>query len=407
MPEFHYVAIEPSGGLARGSMQAPDVDHVVARLRRAGNIPVSATPASRGSALAQLLQTEIGRGRALSRQDLTEALRELATMLGAGQDLDRALRFLVETAARTRVRAVFGRVRDAVRDGGTVATAMAAEPRSFPRLLIGMVRAAEAGGALAPTLERLAVLFERERSLVATVRSAMIYPALLLITAAGSVTLLLTRVLPQFVPLFEQNGVPLPPSTRVLIDAGTLLSAYGPYALAVALLLGMAGREVLRRPGPRGVSDALLLRLPVAGGLLRETMAARFTRTLGTLLVNGVPLLAALGIVRDTVGNLAGIAAIDRASTSVRDGGGLAAPLGASGVFPVRTVSLLRLGEETAQLGPTALRAAEIHEERVRLGVQRLVALLVPVITIAMGMMVAGIVGSLLQAMLGLNDLAH
>lgn len=407
MTEFHYVAIDPSGALARGSMDAPDAEQVVARLRRAGNIPVSAAPASRGSALAQLLQTEIGPGRTLSRQDLADALRELATMLGAGQDLDRALRFLVETAANARVRSIFGRVRDAVRDGGTLAAAMAAEPRSFPRLLIGMVRAAEAGGALASTLERLAVLFERERSLVATVRSAMVYPVLLLLTAVGSVTLLLTRVLPQFVPLFAQNGVPLPESTRLLIAAGALLSQYGLYALAASLLAAMAVRQALRRPGPRGVADALLLRLPVIGSLLRETMAAHFTRTLGTLLVNGVPLLSALGIVRGTVGNLAGVAAIDRATGSVRDGGALATALAAARVFPVRTVSLLRLGEETAQLGPTALRAAEIHEERVRLGVQRLVALLVPMLTIVMGLMVAGIVGSLLQAMLGLNNLAH
>ncbi|HVB66916.1 MAG TPA: type II secretion system F family protein [Acetobacteraceae bacterium] len=407
MPEFRYVAIDPAGALARGTMDAPDADSVIERLRRAGNMPVSASEATRGSALAQLLQTDLGRGRALSRQELADAMRELATMLGAGQDLDRALRFLVETAATARIRAVFGRVREAVRDGGTLAAAVAAEPRSFPKLLIGMVRAAEAGGALAATLERLAILFERERSLVATVRTAMVYPVLLLITAAGSVTLLLTRVLPQFVPLFQQNGVPLPDSTRLLIGAGAALSSYGLYAAALLLILGLAARAALRRPGPRGHADALLLRLPVIGALARETMAARFARTLGTLLVNGVPLLAALGIVRDTIGNLAGVAAVDRASASVRDGGGLARPLEAAGVFPARTVSLLRLGEETARLGPIALSAAEIHEEHVRLGVQRLMALLVPVITIVMGAVVAGIVSSLLQAMLSLNNLAQ
>jgi general secretion pathway protein F len=406
MPEFRYVAIDPSGALARGTMDAPDQAAVIERLRRAGNLPVSAAEATRRSALVQLLQTELGRGRALSRQELAEAIRELATMLGAGQDLDRALRYLVETAPNGRVRAVFGRVRDAVRDGGTLAAAMAGEPRSFPKLLVGLVRAGEAGGALGPTLERLAVLFERERSLVATVRSAMVYPVLLMVTAGGSVTLLLTRVLPQFVPLFAQNGVALPESTRILLGAGAFVSDYGLYCLAFLLALAVAGREALRRPGPRATADAMLLRLPVIGGLARETMAARFARTLGTLLVNGVPLLAALGIVRETIGNLAGVAAVDQAAASVRDGGGLARPLEA-GIFPARTVSLLRLGEETAQLGPISLRAAEIHEEQVRLGVQRLVALLVPAITIVMGALVAAIVGSLLQAMLGLDNLAQ
>ncbi len=407
MPEFRYLAIDPSGALARGTMEAPDEASVIERLRRAGNMPISAAEATRRSALLHLLQTDIGRGGALSRQELAEAIRELATMLTAGQDLDRALRYLVETAPSARVRAVFGRVRDAVRDGGTLASSLAAEPRSFPKLLVGLVRAGEAGGALAATLERLAVLFERERSLVATVRSAMVYPVMLMIAATGSVALLLTRVLPQFVPLFEQNGVALPQSTQILLATGNLVSNYGLYAVAFLLLLAFGARAALRRPGLRATADTLLLRLPVIGGLARETMAARFVRTLGTLLINGVPLLAALGIVRDTIGNLAGVAALDRATASVRDGGSLSRPLESGNVFPARTVSLLRLGEETAQLGPIALRAAEIHEEQVRLGVQRLVSLLVPVITIVMGILVAAIVSSLLQAMLGLDNLAQ
>jgi general secretion pathway protein F len=151
----------------------------------------------------------------------------------------------------------------------------------------------------------------------------------------------------------------------------------------------------------------MLLRLPVVGGLTRELLAARFSRTLGTLVLNGVPLITALGIVRDAIGNLAGIAAVDRATVSAKGGAGLAGPLGAAEIFPPRTIHLLRLGEETAQLGPMALRAAEIHEEATRLGVQRLVALLVPAITIVMGAVVAGIVSSLLLAMLSLNDLAQ
>lgn len=407
MPEFRYVAIEPGGALARGTMEAPDAASVIERLRRSGNLPVSATVARRGLFFRELLATEIGRGRALTRQELAEAMRELATMLGAGQDLDRSLRYLIETTTSARVRAVFGRLREAVRDGSTLAAAIAGEPKSFPRLMIGLVRAGEAGGALVAALEHLAQLLERERSLVSTVQSALLYPALLMLTAAGSIVLLLTDVLPQFVPLFAENGVTMPASTRLMMEIGALLSAYGPYGLVILLLAGIAAHRALARPAPRAIADGLLLRLPVAGRLAAEAMAARFTRTLGTLLVNGVPLFPALGIVRDAIGNLAGVAAIDRATASVRDGGGLAAPLEASRIFPRRTISLLRLGEETAELGPIALRAAEIHEEQVRLRVERLVALLVPAITIIMGVLVAGIVGSLLQAMLGLDALAQ
>jgi general secretion pathway protein F len=228
----------------------------------------------------------------------------------------------------------------------------------------------------------------------------------LVIAAIGSIVLLLTEVLPQFVPLFEQSGAQLPTATRLLIAAGDFVGAYGIYVLGVIILAGVALREALRRPGPRLAADRLLLRLPVLGSLAREVLAARFNRTLGTLVVNGVPLVAALGIVRDAVVNLAGVAAVDRATTSAKGGAGLARALGESGIFPVRTVHLLRLGEETGQLGPMALRAAEIHEEKARLGVQRLVSLLVPAITILMGAAIAGIVAALMLAMLSLNDLA-
>jgi general secretion pathway protein F len=235
----------------------------------------------------------------------------------------------------------------------------------------------------------------------------MIYPGLLMLAAIGSITLLLTYVLPQFVPLFEQSGVALPRPTRILIGVGAFVSAYGLLMLLVLLALGLTLRAALRLPAFRLAADRLLLRLPVAGGLAREVLAARFGRTFGTLLLNGMPLVGALAVVRDVLGNRAAVEAADEAALVAKGGGGLADPLGRSGIFPAHMIHLLRLGEETARLGEMSLRAAEIHEERTRIGVQRLVSLLVPGITIVMGAAVAGIVSSLLVAMLSLNDLAH
>jgi len=404
VPSFRYTAIDPAGQTVRGQMDAATEAEVVAHLQRAGNIPMRAEPARGG--WTNLLHREVSR-RGISRQEVTNLTRELSIMLGAGQDLDRSLRFLVDTAPNARVRATVEGLRKTVRDGGSLATALSGQSGSFPKLYVGLVRAGEAGGTLAATLERLAALLERERALASTVVSALIYPALLLVAAVGSIVLLLTQVLPQFIPLFEQNGATLPGPTQVLVTAGDLVSAYGVYALIFLAAMGLALREMLRRPGPRLVLDRLLLRLPVVGALSREVMAARFTRTLGTLLTNGVPLIAALGIVQDAIGNLAGVAAVDRATLSAKGGAGLSRPLDESGVFPARTIHLLRLGEETAQLGAMSLRAADIHEEKTRLGVQRLVALLVPAITVVMGAAIAGIVSALLLAMLGLNDLAQ
>ena len=405
MPSFRYTAITPAGETTRGVIEAANEAAVIEQLRKQGNIPVRAEPAASGF-LAGLLAMEFGGGARLKRQDVANLTRELSIMLGAGQDLDRALRFLVDTAPNARVRTVMDQLRASVRDGTSLATALSRHPNSFPRLYVGLVRAGEAGGTLAATLDRLALLLERERGLTATIQSAMIYPALLVVASIGAIALLLTQVLPQFVPLFEQNGAALPRPTRILIATGDFATNYGLWVLLAVALLALAVRQALTRPSVRLRADRLLLHLPVIGRLAREAMAARFSRTLGTLVINGLPLIAALDIVRETLGNLAAVAVVDVATQSAKGGAGLSRPLGESGLFPVRTIYLLRLGEETAQLGQMALRAAEIHEENTRLGVQRLVSLLVPVITIVIGAVIAGIVASLLLAMLSLNDLA-
>jgi general secretion pathway protein F len=404
MPRFRYRALGGGGELLKGVRDGTSAADVTAQLQKRGAMVLAISPENR---LSALLSAELGGAGALRRGELVDATRELASLLGAGQDLDRALRLLAEEAPNKRAGAVLGRVRELVRNGAPLASALQQEPHSFPRLYIGLVRAGEAGGDLANTLERLASLLERQRSMNAAVQSAMIYPAILLVAAIGSIALLLTQVLPQFVPLFAENGLALPASTAFLLATGNFVSAYGLFALAGLAVMALVLRQVLQMPAPRLIADRLLLRLPIIGGLSREILAARFARTLGMLLINGVPLLAALGIVQEVVGNRAVQSAVSAASESAKTGHGLGAALQRSAVFPTRLVNLLRLGEATAQLGPLALRAADMHEERTRLALQRLVALLVPVITILMGAAVAGIVSSLLLAMLSLNDIAQ
>jgi general secretion pathway protein F len=326
-------------------------------------------------------------------------------MLSAGQDLDRALRYMQETAP-ARVRSTVTGLRDAVRDGSPLSTAMGRYPASFAAMHVGLVRAGEAGGNLGPTLARMADLLDRQRALASTVGSALIYPAVLLVAMIGAVTLLLTQVLPQFVPMFEQSGAKLPASTQFLIDAGHFVQADGLFLLLAILAAALIARAALRQDAIRLAADRVVLRLPLIGGLMKEVLAARFTRVLGTLLLNGVALIPSLAIVREAMGNRAARVAVERASLTARGGGSLTPELQAAAIFPPRTIHLLRLGEETAQLAPMALRAADIHEERTRLATQRLTSLLVPAITILMGLAVGGIVASLMTAMLSLNDLA-
>jgi general secretion pathway protein F len=406
MPSFRWSAVNAGGDVVRGVMEAPDRSVVVERLQRQGQVVLRADAADRRAGWVDLLHIELARARALDKAALGEITRELAIMLAAGQDLDRALRFVVDNSRSARTRAILGNVRDKVRSGSSLAAALAGEPRSFSKLYVGLVRAGEAGGTLPATLDRLATLLERERSLSANLRSAMIYPALLIVAAVGSIVLLLDYVLPQFTPIFEQAGAELPAATRLLMTFGTVVGTMMPWLLVGLLVGGLVARQLLARPVYRLKFDRLLLHFPIVGRLMRETLAARLTRTLGSLLQNGVPLIPALGIAKEALGNLAAAAAVEAAAVGAKGGAGLARPLAAAGLFPARTIHLLQLGEEAAQLSSMALKAADIHDEQARLMVQRLVALAVPMITIAMGLAVAGIVSALLTAMLSLNDLA-
>lgn len=401
MARFHYLVLDAAGAEQLGVIEARDEAAAVASLRGAGHLPVrlSATPLA-ATAVRPTRLARMGVG------EVADMTRELAIMLGAGQDLDRALRYVAETAPSARVTASAEALRALVRNGASFASALAAQPASFPPLYLGMVQAGEAGGRLAPALAGLADTLERERALAASVRTALVYPAILLIAASLSIMLILTQVLPQFVPLFAEAGASLPASARLLLAAGDFVAADGVFVLLGAVLLWSLLKAAARNATIGLAMDRLKLRLPVSGGLLREAMAARFTRTLGTLLANGVPLIGALGIVRNVMLNRSVAAAIDAAIQSAASGAGLSGPLAAAGIFPVRTVHLLRLGEENAELAVLALRAADIHDERTRLAVQRLLAALVPAITVVMGGIIAAIVATLLTAMLSLNDLA-
>jgi general secretion pathway protein F len=327
-------------------------------------------------------------------------------MLQAGQDIDHALRFLVETSESPRARRIIESLRDSVRGGKSLATSMVEHSRVFSRLYVSLVRAGEAGGKLADALAHLADLLERESRLAATIQSALIYPILLVSLSVGTIVLLLTYVLPQFTPIFAQAGAQLPTATRLLIGIGDFVRDEGALMLMALLALFFIAYRALREPAIRMNAERLLLRLPLVGQLIRRAQAARFTRTLGTLLRNGVGLVPALAISRDVLGNLLAAKLVDHAVSEVKAGARLAAALSSGAFFPVQTIHLIQLGEETGKLADMALRAADIHDEQVHNTVQRMVGMLVPVITMVMGLVVAGIVGSLLVAMLSLNDLA-
>src|SRR4051812_10176728 len=236
-------------------MEAPDRASVVDRLQRQGQLVLRADTADRRFGWLNLLNFDVSGRRRLDKATLAEVTRELAIMLSAGQDLDRALRFVVGSARSARARSILGDVREKVRGGSSLAAALAAEPHTFSRLYVGLVRAGEAGAALPETLDRLAPLLERERSLSASGHSALLYPALLLVAAIGSIVLMFEYVLPQFVPIFEQAGASLPTSTRLLIVLGSFVGSTGPWLLMAALIAGLLTQQALKQPVYRERAD--------------------------------------------------------------------------------------------------------------------------------------------------------
>jgi general secretion pathway protein F len=406
MPKFRYTAVNASGQVVKGVLEAADRAALIDRLHAERQLPLEAVSEDGFRGVWALLNSDLGGARGISNRELGDFTREISVMLGAGQDLERTLRFVVDTTRGSRARTIFSDITDKVRDGSSLAAALAKHPQSFPQLYVGMVRAGEAGGTLAETLDRLAQLLDRERALRANIQSALIYPAMLVLAAVATIVLLLTYVLPQFTPIFDQAGARLPSSTRVLMALGDAARDYGFIVFLFAVGSALVLRQVVRQPGPRLAFDRLQLKVPLIGEFTRQVQAARFARTLGTLLINGVSLLSALGIVRDVLGNRAAVRSVEQATARVKDGASLAKSLSNEAAFPTRLLDLLRLGEETGRMPEMALRAAEIHEEQVRQTVQRLVGLLVPVITVVTGLIVAGIIASLVVAMLSLNDLA-
>lgn len=408
MPRFHFRAVAGSGEVVEGALDATNEAEVVTQLRHQGHMPLRVVPAaagaSGGSLAAWLNQPVLGRRR-INRRDVAIMTRELATLLDAGLTLDQSLRLMIDLVEGEALPRLLTDLLEQVQGGSSLADALARHDDVFSQAYISMVRAGEAGGSLDEVLARLANFLDRAEALSDQVKSAMVYPILVLAIAGLSIVILLTVVLPQFTPLFEDAGAELPLLTRVLLVVGDLLQGYW-WALVLAMIGAvLLVRRAWRRPASRARIDAWLLRLPLLGPLLAKIDAARLARTLGALLGNGVPLLNALAIVQDTLGNATLRQAVAEASSGAKEGRGLAEPLGASGRFPPLAVHLISVGERSGRLEPMLLKIAELFDADVRATIERLMSLLVPMMTITLGLIIALIIGAILMAILSAYQL--
>lgn len=400
MPLFRYKAVTPAGETLEGQMEAASTDEVIAKLQDAGNIPLDAraADAAEGSSLLSMLT----RRNTFGAAQVVQFTQQLATMLGAGQPLDRALQIVLDLPSDEKARRMLERVRDTVRGGAPLSDALEAEHGVFSRLYVNMVRAGEAGGSLDETLRRLAEYLERTRELRGNVINAMIYPAFLIGMVFASLMILLIYVVPQFVPMFNDMGVEMPLITRIVFGVGTVLQNFW-WLLLVGGVLGFAWlRRQYAQPDTRLALDSRLLGIKIAGDVILKLETARLTRTLGTLLKNGVPLLGAMTIARNVMSNMALAEAMSAATEEVKRGNGLSFALSQSKRFPKLALQMVAVGEESGELDGMLLKTADTFDLEVKNTLDRLLAALVPVVTIVMTVLVAMIMMAIILPIMNL-----
>ncbi len=401
MPQFRYKALSSAGDPIDGVMEAASAEEVVARLQDAGNLPLDARPAdvAHGGGLAAML-----RRAPMNAAQVLQFTQQLATLLGAGQPLDRALQILLDLPDSQEARRVIERIRDAVRGGTPLSQALEQQDGVFSRLYVNMVRAGEVGGSLDDTLKRLADYLERSKALRESVINALIYPSILVLMVFGALLLLLGYVVPQFLPLFEDMDVEMPLLTRIVMATGGVVSSY--WWLILAALVGgfVLFRKRLQDPEKRRVFDAWVLKRGLVGSLIARLETARLARTLGTLVHNGVPLLTALSIARNVMGNLALSDAVEAAPGEVKTGGGLSQALARSKLFPRLALQMIAVGEESGEMDTMLTKVADTFDIEVKNTVERLLAALVPAVTVFMAAVVALIMMAILIPIFSLTN---
>lgn len=407
MPRFRYKAITARGEVLRGELEATTRSAAVEQIRSTGHLPVRAEEILRSDFASRLTTWRPGGADRPRRADTLHFTRELATLVRAGLPLDNALMMLESASEPGAMKGAIAALRRSIQGGAAFSDALAEHAHIFDRLYISMIRAGEAGGALEVVLDRLADYLERAAALRASVLTALIYPAILVFVAVLSLCLLMTLVVPRFIPLFEDAGATLPLLTRAVFGVSGIFRDYWWLMLASVAAAAVIADRRLRDEDMRRRFDAWCLRAPLIGRLLTGIETTRFARTLGTLLGNGVPLLTGVRLVRDVVGNRVIASELDAVTTSLERGGTLSGPLLESDRLPRLAVQLIQVGEESGQLDAMLTKVADIFDQEVQTGVKRLLTVAEPLLILGLGGVIAVIIMSILVAVLGLNELIH
>lgn len=404
MALFFYQAVNSAGETVEGEREAIDENHCVQQLQQEGYIPLYVKLATSQTFLGVALTRQRG---ALAQKHIMLFTGELATLLESGLPLDRSLLVLMDLAGENdNLAKLIGRVLEKVKSGVSLADALELQAGVFSKFYLNMIRAGEAGGNLGEVLSRLASYLERSQELKDTVSTALIYPTILLVMSLASLFIMLTFVVPQFSEMFASAGKALPLSTQIVINLADWLGRYWWAVIGGMVGVGAYFNVQLSQKSTKQVWDGRFLALPLVGEMILNKEIANVTRTLGTLLGNGVSILPAFLIVRETVDNLYIASVLEETQEQIKQGKTLFDALEQKNIFPKMAMQMIKMGEETGHLEEMLLRVASIYDKQLKVAITRFLALLEPTLIITLGLMIAGIIVSILLAILSVNDLA-
>ncbi len=387
MAVFAWKGRTPGGQVQSGEIEASNKDEALAQLRKRRIITTYLRQKSGG------LSFSFGkRKKRVSGRDLAIFTRQFSTMVNSGLPLVQCLDILSKQTENTSFREIIAEVMHDVEAGSTLAEAMMKRPQAFDSLYANMVDAGEAGGILDVILQRLATYIEKAEALKRKVKSALTYPTVVLVVAIGATMFMLMFIIPVFAKVFQDFGGELPLPTKIVVGLSDFLKKAW-WALGGGIFAAVAGlKRYYKTEGGRRRIDAFMLRAPIFGDLVRKASIARFTRTLGTMIASGVPILTGLDITARTAGNKVIEEAIMATKGSIREGETIAAPLQQAGVFPPMVVQMIAVGEETGALDSMLEKIANFYDEEVNTAVETLTSVIEPVMIVVMGLMVGGMV---------------
>ena len=408
MPLYSYKAADTSGQVTSSVIEAEDEKGAAALLQETGLLPIRIWEASqKGSKASGFFSKDIKSFfQKVSLKDVMHFTQDLSALLEAGLPVDRSLKILFEATQNVRFKEVVKEILKAIEGGSDLSEAMGRHPKAFSKFYVNMVKAGEAGGILNTVLERLGIFLETSQELKDFVKSAMVYPLFLLGVGGLSIIVLMTFVIPNFAVIFADMGDAIPWSTKLLLDLSAAFRSYWWAMILVAVVFFFIIVRYLKSEKGRIQFDALEMKLPLIGGLIKKIEVGRITRTLGTLIENGVPILDAILLVKDIVNNKTIAQSMDSIYDKVKEGERLSQPLSNIDIFPSLAIHMIRVGEETGNLSGMLLKVADNYDKVVKNLVKRLVSLMEPVMILMMGVVIGSIVVSMLMAIFSMNDIS-